>query len=39
MNYLTQRIRELLNLIYALRDEANEDTQRAKELLEKLEVR
>lgn len=35
MNYLTQRIRELLNLIYALRDEANEDTQRAKELLEK----
>ena len=35
MNYLTQRIRELLNLIYALRDEANEDAQRAKELLEK----
>lgn len=35
MNYLTQRIRELLNLIYALRDEANEDTQIAKELLEK----
>ena len=35
MNYLTQRIRELLNLIYALRDEANEDAQIAKELLEK----
>lgn len=35
MNYLTQRIRELLTLIYALRDEANEDAQRAKELLEK----
>lgn len=35
MNYLTQRIRELLTLIYTLRDEANEDAQRAKELLEK----
>lgn len=35
MNYLAQRIRELLNLIYALRDEANEDAQIAKELLEK----